>query len=186
MNAEGHSAADRLISELDPTHRRGNGASPEQLSLLEARLGVALPSDYKAFLAFANGWEGFHGECYLQLDPIEDVLAGDDLFRSLFPAMIAIGGDGGLETFALDYRSGDVCGGLVAVDRNSPVHGTYGSWGRPLPRHCRSSDPTRWSLAGVATLNGAPSGEGPPPAKSSVPSLTVRSNAPLVEGESGR
>jgi hypothetical protein len=32
------------------------GASEEQLTTLEARLGAALPPSYRAFLAFSNGW----------------------------------------------------------------------------------------------------------------------------------
>jgi hypothetical protein len=107
-----------LMAELEPTGSLGPGASAQQLAEFQALLGVALPSDYTAFLAWANGWEGFCGESYLRLDGVEGVLAGDDAFRSQFPGMIAIGGDGGLETYALDYRQGE-CSGLVAVDRNS-------------------------------------------------------------------
>jgi hypothetical protein len=105
---------------LAPPGSRAPGARPEQLADLESRLGLLLPSDYKAFLGFANGWEGFYGGVYLRLDGIEVVAAENHLFRSQFAGLVAIGGDGGLETFALDSREGPTCRGLVAVDRNSP------------------------------------------------------------------
>jgi len=61
------------------------GATEEQLTTLEARLGMALPPSYRQFLAVTNGWraDGFGFD--LKLSGTEQV----DWFRTLNPTWLA-------------------------------------------------------------------------------------------------
>ena len=96
------------------------GASAAAIAELEARLAVRLPDDHKAFLRWSNGWEGEFGETWLVLDDIKSILdANDEGFRKDFPGYVAIGGNGGLETYAFDFRQGDHPPAVVAIDRIS-------------------------------------------------------------------
>jgi hypothetical protein len=96
------------------------GADDAAIAEVEARIGVRLPDDHKAFLRWSNGWEGEFGETWLVLDDTDSISdANDKAFRESFPGYVAIGGDGGGQTYALDYRQGDRPEGLVAMDRVS-------------------------------------------------------------------
>jgi hypothetical protein len=71
----------------------------------QGELGVQLPADYVQFLRWGDGWEGWVGKSYVRLLGRDDLpWANDADFRLGFPGLIAVGGDGGLETFALDFR----------------------------------------------------------------------------------
>lgn len=99
---------------------RRAGATEDQIDALEKRLGVRLPDDHRAFLSWSNGWDSEFGDTWLVLDDIDAIADGNDhSFRKGFPGYVAIGGNGGLETLALDYRNGANPAGLVALDRNS-------------------------------------------------------------------
>jgi len=52
---------DRLSEDVSP-HPLGPPASEASVEALERRIGMSLPSDYKAFLLMHDGWEGFSGE----------------------------------------------------------------------------------------------------------------------------
>jgi hypothetical protein len=105
---------------LNPARRSGPGLTDIQIADLELALGRRLPGDYARFLRWANGWRGTHGSAYIALASVEDLVwMNDDEFRSAFPGLIDIGGDGGLESYALDYRNAGAPPGLVAVDRVS-------------------------------------------------------------------
>jgi hypothetical protein len=107
-----------MLIEAGGTRRAG--ATDEAIADVATRLGVQLPDDYAAFLRWSNGWDGEFGGTWLVLDAIEAVPdANDGAFRDDFPGYVAIGGNGGLETYALDYRGGGDTGGLVAIDRVS-------------------------------------------------------------------
>lgn len=56
------------------------GATEAELGAAEARLGVTLPPDYRAFLAASNGWWGcmMFPNGLAQLLPVEDVRWGRD------------------------------------------------------------------------------------------------------------
>jgi hypothetical protein len=106
---------------LAAANRKGRGLTPRQLAEFERAFGVTFPTDYASFLLWANGWEGWIGrESYLRLHGAEGLtLANDSAFRQAFPDLVAIGSDGGLETYALDYRQRLPSPGVVRVDRNS-------------------------------------------------------------------
>jgi hypothetical protein len=96
------------------------GASEAQINELEQRLRVRLPDDLREFLGWSNGWDSEFGETWLVLESLDGIAdANDDGFRDDFPGYVAIGGNGGLETFALDYGGGIAPTALVAIDRNS-------------------------------------------------------------------
>jgi hypothetical protein len=96
---------------------RGRGATDAEIGTAEGLLGVTLPDDLKDFYRWSDGWDGFYGEAPLQIDALVDLQSHNDpQFRQLYPGVIAIGGNGGLETYALDYRGGSTSSGLVAFD----------------------------------------------------------------------
>jgi SMI1 / KNR4 family (SUKH-1) len=100
---------------VDPT---APGAEPDEIEELERALGVVFPDDYRTFLRWSNGWAGWLGEEYIALSSTSDLpWANDEDSRRLYPGVVNVGGDGGLETFALDFRSGSDARGLVTFDR---------------------------------------------------------------------
>lgn len=122
------------------------GATPTHIRWAERQLAITLPDDYRAFLLWSNGWEGTLGKAYLQLVPLHELSgANDEAFRSTYPGALAIGGDGGLETFALDYRRGQAPPRLLAIDRNNP-----------FPDSVRRIGPS--FAAGIARLRRDPDG----------------------------
>jgi hypothetical protein len=106
------------MAALPGEEAQSPGAATEALQVVQRTLGVTLPSDYLAFLSWSNGWEGFLGVDYVELSSTDDVLiANDSDFRQLYPGVVSIGGDGGVETFALDHRQGDTAAGVLMFDR---------------------------------------------------------------------
>jgi hypothetical protein len=111
---------DEPLGGLAAAARKGPGLTPEEVARVERALGFTLPPDYVQFLVWGDGWEGWIGGSYLQLLSRDELpFANDDHFRDAFPGLVDIGGDGGLETYALDYRPDGLMRGVVAVDRNS-------------------------------------------------------------------
>jgi cell wall assembly regulator SMI1 len=49
------------------------GATSAEVESVEAGLAVSFPDDYRAFLQWSNGWEGWLGEAYLALHPTSDL-----------------------------------------------------------------------------------------------------------------
>ena len=112
------STIDELLDEAGGD--RQSGATEDQIDALERRLGVRLPDDHRAFLSWSNGWDSEFGDGWLVLDDIDAIAdSNDESFRKSFPGFVAIGGNGGLETLALDYPKAANPSGVVALDRNS-------------------------------------------------------------------
>ena len=91
------------------------GATEAQIDAVERRLGVKLPDDLRRFLRWSNGWEGTFRASWL-------VVWSTDLINELgqgeIEGLVSIGGDGGLECYTLDYRTGSFSG-VVSFDENS-------------------------------------------------------------------
>ncbi|NUQ77223.1 MAG: SMI1/KNR4 family protein [Polyangiaceae bacterium] len=73
----------------------------------ESALKTPLPSEYKDFLLFADGGEGFVGSAYLVLWSIADLIHLNEEYgvREYAPGLLVFGSDGGGEAFAFDMRS---------------------------------------------------------------------------------
>lgn len=83
---------------------RHPGASGAAISNFESESGLRLPAGYKDFLEQSNGGEGFVGESYLMLWPIDQLLKlNEDYEVSKYaPGITLFGSDGGGEAFAFD------------------------------------------------------------------------------------
>jgi hypothetical protein len=80
------------------------GADPEALEALAQSIGMRFPHDYVAFILDSNGVEGFVGDNYLWIWPLEQI----PLYRKLcdeMPYIVFIASDGDGEGFAYDTRS---------------------------------------------------------------------------------
>jgi hypothetical protein len=96
------------------------GATDEDIADAEHRIGVVFPVDYRAFLRWSNGWSGDLLDWPLILDGTEDLPDRNDVnFQEFFPGYLAIGGNGGLETYAVRLDASGAPSGVVAIDRNS-------------------------------------------------------------------
>ncbi len=97
--------------------KRFNGnppVRPESLVEFEARSGISLPDEYKSFLLRSNGGEGFIGEAYAMLSPLEELLDMNAAYETEInaPGLFVFGSDGGGEAFA--FRLG-LCSGSVVM-----------------------------------------------------------------------
>ena len=82
-------------------------ATEELLAAIQSKAGVALPADYLDFMREANGAEGFVGESYLQLWPVEDIAPSNERLKVArrAPGLLLFASDGGDTAFAFDTRS---------------------------------------------------------------------------------
>jgi hypothetical protein len=76
---------------------RATGARPHEIDRAENAFRIRLPEDYRHLLAWANGAEGFVGESYLSLWPVDSLpelnaAAGSATF---VPGVVLVGTDGG-------------------------------------------------------------------------------------------
>ena len=84
-------------------------ASPAAIAAAERALERSLPDDYRAFLLESNGVEGFVGESYFVLWPVETVeeVAAVNRENPYFvDGLVMIGGDGGGEGLGFLRREG--------------------------------------------------------------------------------
>jgi hypothetical protein len=80
-------------------------ATDEQLAWLEKQLEISLPGDYKDFLKFTNGFEGFINEFYSRFTPVDEVSQNThDYCSEYHPWAIYIGTNGNVEMFVIDKR----------------------------------------------------------------------------------
>jgi hypothetical protein len=141
----GDSRITRLLTALELIQHGRAGAAMEDIRAAEDQLGRTLPDDHRAFLMWSNGWEGLYGESYLHLGSIDDILlANAPDFQESFPGLIAVGGDLGMETYALDYRQAPARPAWLPSIATLPSTRTSGSLRRASPRQsscCLSSQP---------------------------------------------
>jgi SMI1 / KNR4 family (SUKH-1) len=63
--AEALHTYDRLAFDEEYEHELGEPCSPQQLAVLQEKLGRPLPPSYRAFLELHNGWADFAGDAKL-------------------------------------------------------------------------------------------------------------------------
>ncbi|QDQ26010.1 SMI1/KNR4 family protein [Chitinimonas arctica] len=82
------------------------GSSKNAISDAEAKLAWLLPADYKQFLEWKNGGEGFIGDNYLILWSAEELGQFNLEYQveKYAPGLVLIGSNGGGEGFAFDTR----------------------------------------------------------------------------------
>ena len=82
------------------------GAQDNALRLTEEVFGKQLPCDYKEFLAYSNGGEGYFGKHYLILWKTDELGKFNKEYQVLEYAagLILFGSNGGGEGFAFDTR----------------------------------------------------------------------------------
>jgi cell wall assembly regulator SMI1 len=80
-------------------------AAEEQIVDLEKQLEITLPSDYKDFLRFTNGFDGQIGEFIVIFDPVETIYNNTrDNCSEFFPWAVYIGTNGNIEMYVIDKR----------------------------------------------------------------------------------
>jgi hypothetical protein len=88
----------RLLASL----KQNEPASDLAIASFERAFGRRLPDDYREFVRFANGAEGFVGDSYVMFYDLDHVLERHRLSDE--SAHLAIGSNGGGEAFAFDYN----------------------------------------------------------------------------------
>ena len=84
-------------------------ASTEAVASLRTGLAKSLPESYFAFLARANGGEGFIGDRYVKLWRAEELAEMNRAHKTaeFFPNLFFIGSNGGGEAYAFDFSGTD-------------------------------------------------------------------------------
>ncbi len=90
-----------------PNFRAQAPASESALSAVREALPATIGDDYFAFLATANGGEGFIGDSYVVIYSTDDVLALNRAYEvhRFAPGLVLFGSNGGGEAFAFDSHS---------------------------------------------------------------------------------
>lgn len=90
------------------------GAESPIISQTAALIDSALPSDYFELLKHMNGGEGFVGNEYVRLYPVEKILLLNQAYgvEDFVPGLLIFGSNGSGEAFAFDTR-----GRLVSIVR---------------------------------------------------------------------
>ena len=98
--------AERLL-ELIAQLELGQGISSTSIQDVQSKLGLRLPGDYVNFILSFNGGEGFVGNSYLVLWPIEEIIPMNEAcqVQKFAPGLLLFGSDGGGEAYAFDTRS---------------------------------------------------------------------------------
>jgi hypothetical protein len=89
---------ERIAGSFETQH----GATESALEALVAAVGVDLPGDYLAFLAWSNGGEGSVGDNYLQVWSAERITRDPYPYGKWVPGLLFVASDGGEALFALD------------------------------------------------------------------------------------
>jgi len=95
-------------------------ATDEQVTALEKQLGIILPVDYKTFLKFTNGFDGFIKDFYAVFEPVEKVYESTKIScAEFFPWAIFIGSNANVEMFVIDTRKTPYQFGLLPFIANA-------------------------------------------------------------------
>lgn len=97
-------------ADADGLDFKGNPPAREaDLRTFELQSGIKLPTDYEQFMRKMNGGEGFVGNGYVIIYPIEKLLEYNSGYRfeEYVPGLFLFGTNGGGEAFAFDRRNED-------------------------------------------------------------------------------
>ncbi|RYY10840.1 MAG: SMI1/KNR4 family protein [Chitinophagaceae bacterium] len=101
-------------------------ADPIDITDAEEALEITFPDDYKKFLLYSNGFEGFINGFYLRLVPVGFVYESTmDYCSEFYPWAIYLGTNAGGEMVVLDTRMHPIQFGMLpylgsAFDRQLP------------------------------------------------------------------
>ncbi len=106
---------------LPETFQRAPAPNPDLVARALRELNRPLPADYLAFMRDANGGEGFVGEAYLVLWPLEQLAASNRQFADIDDVgdVVWFGGNGGGEAFGFDWAHDGaiVEGPMIGMER---------------------------------------------------------------------
>jgi hypothetical protein len=105
-------------------------ATNDQIANLENQLDLQFPIDYKDFLKFTNGFEGFVNEFVVSFASVDQIYqCTQDNCGAFFSWAVYIGTNGNLEMFVMDKRSTPYQFGLlpyIAEDNDFiPLGGSF-------------------------------------------------------------
>ena len=105
----------KYLSNTEEYQNKFNPPATEgQIIKLENELGIILPTDYKDFLRFTNGFEGAITNFIVIFDPVDKVYQStQDTCAEFFPWAVCIGTNGNLEMFVIDKRQNPYQFGLL-------------------------------------------------------------------------
>src|SRR4051812_12487051 len=83
------------------------GATQWAIDAASQTLGESLPPDYIEVMLITNGCEGFVGQSYFRLYPVENLAKLNAAFgvQEFAPGLVIFGSNGGGEAFAFDMRT---------------------------------------------------------------------------------
>ena len=96
----------KYFHDTDDNRNKFNApATSEQIANLEDQFEIELPNDYKEFLKFTNGFEGWVNEFVVRFVPVEQIYQStQNNCAEFFPWAIYIGTNGNVEMFVIDKR----------------------------------------------------------------------------------
>jgi SMI1/KNR4 family protein SUKH-1 len=106
-----------LFERIAPYWFSKPGAIDSDIQQAESDLHLTLPLDYKQFLLWSNGGEGYIGSKYFSFWAIQELKELNASYRinHYLPEILGIGTDGGGECFALDFRSNPSAPAFVQI-----------------------------------------------------------------------
>jgi|SRR5581483_2216402 len=93
------------IRKLSAVWQKQPGASPQTIQKIEQSLNVTFPSDYRQFLLWSDGGEGWNDDTYLSLWSSNELLSlnNDYMIGHYLPGIVCIGTDGGGVGYGLAF-----------------------------------------------------------------------------------
>lgn len=83
--------------------------SLDQVVCVERHIGRELPGDYVAFLLQCDRFEGQYGLSYCVFYTSSEVIElNNNDWQEFYPGFVAVGSDGGLERYVINYNSSSI------------------------------------------------------------------------------
>ena len=96
------------LSELLQRFQTNQPSSADEIDAFEREAGFSIPSDYREFLYFTDGGEGFVGpNSYAMLWRVSELLRFNKEYQAdvYAPGLFLLGSSGGGEAYAFDLRA---------------------------------------------------------------------------------